>query len=202
MLGQAEQGLHAGVVRRDQGAVDQARLRLGVGECGDDDQLLGVGDDHPLDRVVVVRRTAQGGDPLAHFDDPGQRPVVARGVADHAHPVADHDALATERSRLHRHHLVAVEQERVAAPVDGDDHAVDGVVVGGAVLGAGARTPARTVVVLDVLVGVAVAHDGIRPDQKSAKSGNVLPVVPMFSTCTSSTAAPTITPAWAIRWSA
>ena len=82
-----------------------------------------------------------------------------------------------------------------------------GVVVGRALLGPGTGTPARTVVVLDVLVGVPPGHcaasRGVTsPDQKPAKSGNVLPVVAMSSISTPSTAAPTIAPAWAIRWSA
>ena len=55
----------SGVERRHQRAVDQPRPRFRVGERGDHDQLVGVGDDHPLDRVVVVRGPAQRGGALA-----------------------------------------------------------------------------------------------------------------------------------------
>ena len=71
-LGQAEQRVHAGVVRRDERAVDQPRTWLGVGQRGDDDQLVGVGHDDPLDRVVVVGGTAQHGRALVDGHDAGQ----------------------------------------------------------------------------------------------------------------------------------
>ena len=38
-LGEHEQRVHAGVVGRDEAAVDEARARLGVGEGGHDDEL-------------------------------------------------------------------------------------------------------------------------------------------------------------------
>ena len=84
-----------------------------------------------------------------------------------------------------------------------EKYAVEGVVVGRPLLGAGPGVAARSLVVLLVVLAVATgrpAHS--RLAQKVAKSGKVLPVVAMFSTRTPSTAAPTITPAWAIRWSA
>ena len=101
-LGQAQQRLHARVERRHQGAVDQPRARLGVGQGGDHHELVGVRDDDALDRVVVVRGTPQHGRPLLHLDDPRQRAVVTGDVADHAHPVADDDALAAQRAGLDR----------------------------------------------------------------------------------------------------
>ena len=85
-LRQAQQRPHPGVVRRHQGAVDQPGPRLGVGERGDDDQLVGVGDEHPLDRVVVVGGAAQHGRTFVHLDDPGQRALGAGHVADDRGP--------------------------------------------------------------------------------------------------------------------
>ena len=73
----------------DQDAVDHPGPRRRVRQGGDDHQLVGVGDDRPLVRVVVVGRTAQHGAPLLDLDDPGQRALVAGGVADQPHPVAD-----------------------------------------------------------------------------------------------------------------
>ncbi len=198
-----EQRRHAGVERRHERAVDEPRPGLGVGEGGDDDELVGVGDDDALDRVVVVRGAAQRGGALDDLDDPGQRAVGAGDVADDAHAVAHDDALAAQGARLHRHHGGAVDQEGEAPAVDGDDDAVDGVVVGGTVLGAGPGAPSRSLVVLVVVLAVAPAHAGPTTEvQNGAKSGKVLLVVAMSSTSTPSTAEPMITPAWAIRWSA
>ena len=200
-LGHAEQGRHARVVRRHQGAVDQARARLGVGQGGHDDELVGVGDDHPLDRVVVVGGAPQGCAALDHLDDAGERPVVAGRVADDPDVVAHDHALAAEGARLHRHHPVAVEQQGEAPAVDGDDAPEHGVVVGRPVLGAGAGASAGSLVVLVVLVGVATAHRGTPTAsvQAAAKSGKVFDVVSTSSTSTPSTTRPRITPAWAIR---
>ena len=89
------------------------------------------------------------------LDDPRQRALGTRRVAHDPHPVADDHALAAQRPRLHRHHGDAVDQQREPAAVDRDDHAVDGVVVRRALLGARAGMPARALVVLLVLVGVA-----------------------------------------------
>ena len=132
------------------------------------------------------------------------RPLGAGHVADDPHPVADHDALAAQRPGLHRDHRSSSSTSSVNRPRSTVTHdAVDRVVVGRPLLGARAGAPARPLVVLDVLVGVAPgrpAHSSA--DQTSAKSGKVLPVVATFSTRTPSTAAPTTTPACAIRWSA
>ena len=106
----------------------------------------------PLDRVVVVGRTPQHGLALGDLDDPGEAAVGARDVADDPDPVADDHALAAQRPRLHRHHGDAVDQQRVAAAVDGDDDAVDGVVVRRALLGARPGAATRPLVVLVVVV--------------------------------------------------
>ena len=137
------------------------------------------------------------------LDDPGQRAGGTGGVADDAHAVAHDDPLAAQGAGLHRHHPPTVEQQREATTVDGDDAGVDGVVVGGPVLGAGAGAPPRPLVVLVVVLAVAPAHAGPTTEvQKGAKSGKVLLVVSMSSTSTPSTAEPMMTPACAIRWSA
>ena len=57
-LGQAEQRGQPGVEPGHQDAVDHPGPRRGIGEGGDDHQLVGVGHDRSLVRVVVVCRTA------------------------------------------------------------------------------------------------------------------------------------------------
>ena len=133
----------------------------GSASAVDDDQLIGVGDDHPLDRVVVVRGAAQHGAALVDRDDARQRALVARDVADDAYPVADDHALAPERPRLHRGDhacVVAVaDQQRVATAVARRHERRQRVLVRGAVLGTGTGAAARPVV-LRVLV--PAAHRG------------------------------------------
>ena len=205
-LGQAQQRRHPGVVRRHEGPVDEARARLGIGQGGDHDELVGVGDDHPLDGVVVVGGATQGGGAWDHLHDPGQRAVGPAGVTDDPHVVADHDPLAAQGARLHRHHAVSVEQEREASAVDRDDAGVDRVVVARPVLGARSGAAPGALVVLVVVLAVAAGRHADPPRtavlHAVAKSGNVLDVVAMSSTSTSSTARPRMTPAWAMRWSA
>jgi hypothetical protein len=90
-----------------------------------------------LDGIVVLGGPAQRGGPLLHLDDPRQRAVVARHVSVDRHPVAHHDAPAAERSGLHRQDDAPLDEQREPPAVDGDDHAVGGVVVAGPLLGAG-----------------------------------------------------------------
>ena len=120
----------------------------GFGEGRDDDELVGVGDEHPLDGVGVVGRAAQHG--LARRDphDAGQAAVDAGRVTDEVHLVADDDALAAQLPGPHRDDDPAVRRRprrrsRVAAPVDADDPGRDGVRVRGPVLAAGPRVPLR-----------------------------------------------------------
>ena len=54
-LGQAEQRIEARVIGGHQEAVDQPGPGRRVSQRADDHQLLGVRDDHALDRVGVVR---------------------------------------------------------------------------------------------------------------------------------------------------
>ncbi len=58
-LGEHEDRLHPGVVCRDEAPVDEPRAGLGVGQGRDDDELVGVGDENPLDGVGVVSGSAQ-----------------------------------------------------------------------------------------------------------------------------------------------
>jgi hypothetical protein len=71
-LGQAQERVHPRVVRRDEGPVDEALAWFRVGQCRDNDELVGVRNDHALDRVVVVRRTPKHGLALVDGHDPGQ----------------------------------------------------------------------------------------------------------------------------------
>ena len=121
-LGEHEQRLHPGVVRRDEAAVDQPGAGLGVGQGRDDDELVGVGDEHPLDGVGVVGGAAQHGRSRGDAHDPGEAAVGAGRVADEVHLVADDDALAAELARPHREDDPAprpvLDERRVAAAVD------------------------------------------------------------------------------------
>ena len=85
-------GSMPGVEAGHQDPVDHPGPWRRVGQRGDDHQLVGVGHDRPLVRVVVVGRPAQHGLALLDLDDPGQGALVAGGVADDPDPVADDDA--------------------------------------------------------------------------------------------------------------
>ncbi len=163
-LGQHQERAEPAVVRRDQAAVDHARAGLGIGERGDDGQLVGVGHDHPLEGVVVVRRAAQHRRTRTDPHDAGQGVLVAGEVPDERHPVAHHRCLAAEFAGLHGRHRAVVDEAGQPAPVDGEDHAVLGVLVLGPRVGAG---PVALGVGADadvVLVGVLpVAAHVLRP---------------------------------------
>ena len=143
-----------GVVRRDEAPVDHPGPRLGVGERGDDDELVGVGDDDPLDGSVssavrrsTVRRSSTRTIRARASGPPATSPTM-RDL------VADDDALAAELAGLHRRDdPLALLRPRlrpagggVAATVDADDHRDERVLVRGPVLGARprARGSART----------------------------------------------------------
>ena len=170
-LGEDQQGVEAGVVGGDEAAVDQPRAGLGVGQRGDDDELVGVGDDDPLHGVGVVGAAPQRRLAGLDADDAGQRVRPAGGVADQSHMVADHDALAPQLTGAHRgdHPLGGLrathpgaEQDRVPAAVDAGDEPGHGVLVGRSGLGAAPR-PSRVRADADVgLVEVLPAHRRVR----------------------------------------
>lgn len=92
-LGQADERLHSGVVSRHEAPIDQTCAGWRVGERSNDHELVGVGDDDALDRVVIVGRAAQHGAAGEHFDDTGEAAFVAADVADDSRLVTDYDAL-------------------------------------------------------------------------------------------------------------
>ncbi|CAM5705765.1 hypothetical protein SPURM210S_04780 [Streptomyces purpurascens] len=209
-LGQHQQRIQAPGIGRDQAAVDQPGPGLRVGQGGDDGQLVGVGDDHALERIVVVRRTAQHRRALLDADDPGEGVLLAGHVAHEGHAVADHGRLAAQLAGLHGHHHPVLHEAGEASPVDGEDEALGGVLVLGPDVRPGPGVPAAGTGADVVLVGVlaVAAHDVIPasyapsiPVHRSGKSGRVLAVVATFSICTPSTARPMIAPAVAMRWS-
>src|SRR5699024_9278741 len=113
---------------------------LRVGEGGNDDELVGVGDDDPLDGVGVVGGAPQHGVALLDAHDPRQRVPPPGGVPDHADAVADDDRGAAELSGAHGGDDAfggSGYERGPAAPVDGGDAADDRVLVLGSVLGAG-----------------------------------------------------------------
>jgi hypothetical protein len=143
-LGEDEERPQPGVVRRDQAAVDQPGPRLRVRERRDDSELVGVGDDDPLDRVRVVSRAPQHRCARLDAHHPRQPVGLAREVTDEADPVAHDDALAPQLAGLHRRDEAGVDEAAVAAAVHGHDEALGRVVVPRPVLGPWTRAAART----------------------------------------------------------
>ena len=204
-------GVEPAGVGGDQGPLDEAGARRRVGQRDDDQQLVGVGDDHPLGRVGVIGGAAQHRSAFAATHDAGQGVGLAGQVADDVDLVADDDRRAAQFPGPHRgDDAVRVAAERAAPPaaVDGDDHGRLGVGVLGAGLGARTRTAARAHPDIGLVVLVRRSRcfgSPARPACPShirGKSGRVLAVVPMSSTSTPGTRSPTIAPAVAIRWSA
>ncbi len=213
-LGQQEQGLHAGVEGGDEAAVDEAGAGFGVGQGGDDDELVGVGHEHPLDGVGVVGGAAQHGDAGGDPHDPGQAALGTGGVADEVHLVTHDDALATELAGPHRRDVLPgsglADEDPVAAAVDAEDPGGHRVGVYRPLLGAG---PGPAPVGADADVGLVVVARGPRHQasavarswsirsQRLVNSGIVLATVPTSSTTTPGTASPSTAPAITIRWS-
>ncbi len=214
-LGEDEEGIHPGVVGGDEAPVDEARAGLGVGQGRDDDELVGVGDEHPFDRVGVVGGPAQQGHALPEPDDAGQRALGPARVADEVHLVPDDDALAAQLAGPHRDEVVVrravADADAVAAAVDPEDATDDGVLVLGSVLGAWARP---STVGTDADVGLVVVPGRPRHHasawtrwssmrcQSVVNSGIVLPTVPTSSMTMPGTARPSTAAAMTIRWSA
>ncbi len=129
-FGQAQQRLEPGVERGDQEPVDQPWPRRRVGKRRHDHELVGVRDDDPLGRIVVLRRPAQHRRPRLDAHDPGQRAGLAGHVADQADPVADHDTVTAELARLHRGDRPVTDPAAVPAAVDAGHERLDRVLMG------------------------------------------------------------------------
>ena len=143
-LGEDKQGVQPRVVCRHQAPVDEPWPGRWVGERRHDDELVGVGDQDPLDRVDVVGAAAQNGAAWLDPHDSGQRVRMAGGVTDHPDVVADDDPLAAEFAGLHCDQGALVRlaaahsgghQHAISPPVDRDDGADESVPVGGTILG-------------------------------------------------------------------
>src|SRR5262249_31402044 len=155
--------------------------------------------------VVVVGRAAQHRAPLVDADDAGQRPLLARGVADDAHVVADDDPAPAEFAGPHRGHQVVAQGAGVAAAVAGDHEAVLRLVMARPGAGAGARPTAGADAYV-VLVVVALPLQCAPPStiwlHSSGNSGIVFDVQATSESTMPGTASPITAAAWAIRWSA
>ncbi len=68
----------------------------GIGGRHHDHQLVGVGDDGPLDRVRVVGAAPQQGPAVLDLDQPGQGVGLAADVADQGDEVAGHYGVAAQ----------------------------------------------------------------------------------------------------------
>ena len=213
-LGEHEQRVHAGVVGRDEAAVDEPGARLGVGERGHDDELVGIGDDDPLDRVGVVGGAPQDGGPLLDPHDPGEGVGTAGGVADHGDSVTDDDGGAAELAGAHGDDdplgqaLAGGDERRPAPPVHGRDPADDRVLVLGSLLGAGpgaAAVGAHPDVRL-VPAARGPAHQpsvaSSMPSHRWTNCGSVLPTVAGSSMTVPGARSASSAPAMTMRWSA
>ena len=210
-LGQTQDGHQTAGVGGDQRALDQTGARRRVGQRGDDQQLVGVGDDDPLGGVVVVGGAAQQRAPIPAPHDARQRVGAAGQVTDDVDLVTDDDRGAAELAGPHRRHppgRVATQHTAPAAPVHRHHHRFFGVGVLGAGLGPRPRAPAGAHPDIGLVV-LAAAQDGwttaslacpaSMPAHSAGKSGSVLAVVAMSSTSTPGTRSPMIAPAVAIR---
>jgi len=114
--------VHARVLGRDEATVYQPGLRLRFRDRAHHNHLVSVGDNDPLDRVAVVRRTTQHGATRVHPDDAHQGVGTGGDVTDDGHLVTDHDAAPAQLTGPHRDDDVSVvEQAAVTTPVNGDD---------------------------------------------------------------------------------
>ena len=129
-LGQAQDREQSTGVGRDQRPVDQTGARRRVGQRHHDQQLIGVGDDHPFGRVGVIGGAPQQGSPRAAPHDAGQRVGAAGQIADDVDVIADDDRCAAQFPGPHRCDMavdVAAERTSPAAAVDADHHRPLGV---------------------------------------------------------------------------
>ena len=222
-LGDAEDGGDSRVIGGDQVAVDQSDARLRVRRGNDDEHLVCVGDDDALDGIRVVRAAAEQRDAGHDPHQTGEASLGPGRVADNVDAVARDDSVLAQFAGPGCGHpalgrQVLVEHDRVAAAVDGEDAAGQGVFV--LRPGLGARFVALAVrahphtgfVELGFLVVIGAGpprHRGTtgavpeatRLSHSSTNWGRVFAVVPIFSISTPGTTRPIRAPAVAILWS-
>ena len=124
-LGQAQDRDQPAGVGRDQRPIDQPGARRRVGQRHHDQQLIGVGDDHPFGGVGVIGGAPQHCSPRTATHDAGQRIGAAGQIADDVDVVADDDRCAAQFPGPHRGDMavdVAVERTSPPAAVDADHH--------------------------------------------------------------------------------
>ena len=205
-LGQAQDREQSAGVGRDQRPVDQPGAWRWIGQRHHDQQLIGVGDDHPLGGIGVIGGAPQHCSPRSTTDDAGQGIRPTGQITDHVDIVADDDRCAAQFASPHRRDPliggIAVEHTPPPAAVDADHHRRLRVGVLRAGFGPRPRTSSRA----DFDVGLVVVAGPQPLDSRSSMSahirgkfGSVLAVVSMSSTSTPATRSPTIAPAVAIR---
>ena len=151
-----EQRGQARVVGGDQETVDQPGPGRGVGEGGDDHQLVRVGHDDPFHRVGVVGGAAQHGRARLDPDHPGEGARLAGDVPGQRDPVAHHHAAAAEFAGPHRGHRAVPDESPVTAAVHRRHEGLGRVLVRGPAPGpwpGALRGPDPDVILVQVGVG-------------------------------------------------
>ena len=88
-FGEADQRGEAADEGGDEGAFHEAGARRWIGHGADDQQVVRIGHDDPLERVRVVRSAAQNGGAVFEPHDARQGVLLAGGIADHTDVVSD-----------------------------------------------------------------------------------------------------------------
>ena len=143
-LGHAQDGGDAGVVGGHEVTINQTHARLGVGGGRDDEHLVGVGNDYALHGIGVIGTAPQDARALVNSHDARERTVVTGRIAHECHTVAGDQGVFAQFARACGGHGVSarpvrIHQHGVTTPIDRNHHAVDGSLVGGAILGARSR---------------------------------------------------------------
>ena len=107
-FGQAQNRCDIADESRDQGALDKTRARWGIGNGGDDQHLICIGDDDALVGVGVIGGTTQHRAALGKFHDPGQGIFLAGSITDYSNTIADLDGGAAKLAGAHAHHIRAL----------------------------------------------------------------------------------------------
>ena len=129
-FGQAQDRNQPAGIGGDERPIDQPGARRRVGKRHHDQQLVGVGHDHPLGGIGVICGAPQQSSTWAAPYYAGQRVVAAGQVADDVNLVTDDDRCATQFAGPHRGDPVldvTAQCTPPAAPVDADHRGPLGV---------------------------------------------------------------------------